>query len=125
MYIIFNKNYFARMQQESNTLNPEIVNNRNQSIDFVKTLAMFGVIGLHVFIEYIDFVIVQIADNHIPIISIPLFFMVSGYLMTSKGTLEWNYVFKKIKNIILFVTTISISYYLLIKRVVFVFIDES
>ena len=101
------------MQQESNTLNPEIVNNRNQSIDLIKILAMFGVIGLHVFIEYIDYPIVQIADNHIPIISIPLFFMVSGYLMTSKGTLEWNYVFKKIKNIFLFVTTISLSYYLL------------
>ena len=101
------------MQQVSNTIHPELVNNRNQSIDLIKIIAMFGVIGLHVFIEYIDNPIVQIADNHIPIISIPLFFMVSGYLMTSKKTLDWKYVLRKVKNIVVFVSTISVIYYLL------------
>ena len=32
---------------------------RNQSIDLIKIIAMFGVIALHVFIEYIDLRIVQ------------------------------------------------------------------
>ena len=72
---------------------------------------MFGVIALHVFIEYIDLRIVQVADNHAPILSIPLFFMVSGYLMASKTSVGYSYFYKKIKKIVIFVTKILIIFH--------------
>lgn len=81
---------------------------RNLSIDLIKIIAMLGVISLHCNMDRLDnmvaFVISRIAG-----ISIPLFFMVSGYLLLEKGG-DWRYSFKKIFGIIKFVFLCSLIF---------------
>lgn len=84
---------------------------RNYSIDFVKVLAMLGVIGLHTFGHYnLDS---NISDffYRTCVVSIPLFFMVSGYLMATKTEVTYKYPIKKILNIIKYVAIICVFYW--------------
>ena len=84
---------------------------RNLSIDLIKIIAMFGVISLHCNMDRLDnmvaFIISRLAG-----ISIPLFFMVSGYLLLEKGG-DWRYSFRKIYGIIKFVFLCSFVFSIL------------
>lgn len=85
--------------------------NRNQSIDLIKIIAMIGVMALHTCIN---------RTNELPGfflsrtfgLSIPLFFMVSGFLMQGR-TLNWEYSAKKILGILRFTFIICISFWLI------------
>lgn len=85
--------------------------NRNQAIDLVKIIAMFGVVSLHSTHKYIneDFGCANIMYE-ISVISIPLFFMSSGYLLLGKKNITYKYSFKKIMNIIRFVLYFSLLF---------------
>lgn len=85
---------------------------RNYSIDLVKVIAMLGVIGLHSFGHYMDNS--QIADvlYRTSGVSIPLFFVVSGYLMASKENVNWNYTLKKIVGILRYVAVMCVAYFI-------------
>lgn len=85
---------------------------RNQSIDLVKIIAMTMVLALHI----------NLANNISPsylltwnygysCIAIPLFFMVSGYLLAGKK-IDINYAKRKIKGILRFVF-ITIAIYII------------
>lgn len=76
---------------------------RNLSIDLIKTIAMFMILGLHIHLTK------QIAPSFIlrcnygyNCIAVPLFFMVSGYLLSQKD-LSFAYSVKKITGILKFV----------------------
>ncbi len=76
---------------------------RNLSIDLIKTIAMFMILGLHIFLTK------QVAPSFIlkcnygfNCIAVPLFFMVSGFLL-SKKDLTFAYSVKKIAGILKFV----------------------
>ena len=77
-----------------------LLENRNQSIDCVKIVAMFGVMALHTCLsrtnELPGFVLSRMFG-----LSIPLFFMVSGYLMHGR-VIDYKYVFQKIFMILRF-----------------------
>ena len=89
----------------------KVKDGRNLSIDLIKIIAMLGVISLHCNMDRLDnmvaFVISRIAG-----ISIPLFFMVSGYLLLEKGG-DWRYSFKKILGIIKYVFLCSLVFSIL------------
>ena len=81
---------------------------RNQSIDLVKIIAMVMVVRMHVCFNQslasnwpFDFVFGILTP------AIPLFFMVSGYLMQGKMP-TYKYVFRKILNILKYVYTFII-----------------
>lgn len=84
---------------------------RNLSIDLIKIVAMFGVISLHCNMDRLDnpvaFIISRIAG-----ISIPLFFMVSGYLLINKKG-GFIYSLKKIGGILKFVLICSFVYWII------------
>lgn len=84
------------------------VNQRNQSIDLIKILAMCGVMTLHTTLRFDNY------DDPVSRIlfifsglSMPLFFMVSGYLMIGRDY-DYKKVIRKILRIIRFVLFISI-----------------
>lgn len=83
---------------------------RNLSIDLIKIVAMFGVISLHCNMERLDnhvaFVISRVSG-----ISIPLFFMVSGYLLNKKEC-NWSYSMKKIVGIVKFVFLCCLTFWI-------------
>lgn len=74
--------------------------NRNQSIDCVKVVAMFGVMALHTCLsrtnELPGFILSRMFG-----LSIPLFFMVSGYLMHGR-VVDYKYAIRKIFMILRF-----------------------
>lgn len=80
---------------------------RNQSIDLVKIIAMLGVISLHSNLGKLDnpvaFVLSRVAG-----VSVPLFFMVSGYLQAGKDG-GWRYSFRKIFGIVRYVFICSFA----------------
>lgn len=77
---------------------------RNLSIDLVKIIAMFMVLALHVilFKERIPWTIYKSWNSGISTIAIPLFFMVSGYLLVDKP-FDYSYSFRKIRGILFFI----------------------
>ena len=86
---------------------------RNLSIDLIKIIAMFGVLALHVrWPRYTTMpMISDLLRCWYPIwgIAMPLFFMVSGYLMYNKE-ITWSYIIQKVWKIIKFVTIIITVY---------------
>ena len=76
---------------------------RNLSIDLVKVIAMFMVMALHVFLCHIvQPSLVYSWNLGLASIAIPLFFMVSGFLLSGKeGSI--GYSWRKIKGILRFV----------------------
>lgn len=84
--------------------------NREQSIDIIKIIAMLGVLSLHCNLGKLDnpvaFVLSRMAG-----ISIPLFFMVSGYLLFKKQA-NYHYSAKKIMGILKFVFICSFCYWI-------------
>lgn len=86
-----------------------IIIKRNQSIDMIKVVAMIGVLSLHCNLGKLDnpvaFVLSRMAGA-----SIPLFFMVSGYLLINKQT-DFHYAIKKIVGILKFVFICSLCFW--------------
>ena len=84
---------------------------RNQAIDLVKIFAMIGVMALHSTIDETDRVVGYVLSR-VAGISVPLFFMVSGYLLCRKP-ITWDYSYSKIKGIIRFCLTMCFFYWVL------------
>ena len=90
--------------------------NRNLSIDLVKIVAMFGVMCLH---STHSFAI----PNHFcfadvlyesAVVSMPLFFMVSGYLLIGRPNVNYRYSIRKIIGIVRFVSIIVFAYWMIL-----------
>ncbi|HAV91171.1 MAG TPA: hypothetical protein DCW44_07860 [Eubacterium sp.] len=76
---------------------------RNLSIDLIKTIAMIMVLGLHIFLtKQISPSFILKCNYGYNCIGVPLFFMVSGYLLIQKN-LTFKYSINKIKGILKFV----------------------
>lgn len=84
---------------------------RNNSLDFIKIVAMFMVLMLHTGVCRSG-----VGYPHIPYIytiagiAIPLFFMVSGFLFSYKNTIDYTYSIKKIIGILRFCFIICITF---------------
>ena len=93
-----------------------MITTRNQSIDLIKVIAMFGVIVLHTTLHFhLDNTIIGHVLFSMAGISMPLFFMVSGYLMLNKGR-NYRYLLKKCVSILWFVLIITFLLDILILR---------
>lgn len=88
----------------------DLLKKRNQSIDLVKIFAMFGVMALHSTINDTN-TVAGFVLSRIFGISVPLFFMVSGYLL-SQREISWEYSLYKIKGILRFCFTMCFFYWL-------------
>ena len=75
---------------------------RNLSIDLVKIIAMFMVLMLHIGLLKPPNTTFYRCTHGIACIAIPLFFMVSGYLLSNKKP-DYNYSIKKIGKVLLFI----------------------
>lgn len=75
---------------------------RNLSIDLVKTIAMFMVLILHIGLLHPENTLFYRCTHGIACIAIPLFFMVSGYLMAGK-IIDRKYILNKVKTILVFI----------------------
>lgn len=87
------------------TTTPSITGTRNLSIDLVKIVAMCLVVALHTtygFIKENSFEDVSFIIYNLGVIAIPLFFMVSGYLLLGREDISFRYSLKKIYGIIKF-----------------------
>ncbi len=84
---------------------------RNQDIDLIKVIAMFGVIGLHSWGAFVEWHYVNVLYESC-VIAIPLFFMSSGYILLARDDVNYSYVLNKIKRIVRFLLLYSISYWL-------------
>lgn len=84
---------------------------RNQSIDLVKIIAMFMVMALHTFIGKTQTLFISCLSI-MSGIAIPLFFMVSGFLMWNRNV-DYKYALKKIFGIVRFVAIICLMYYII------------
>lgn len=73
---------------------------------------MFGVLCLHCNVHY-QFSILACLLFKSAVFSIPLFFMVSGYLMASKSNIDYRYCWRKIWGILKFSIGISLPFCLL------------
>ena len=71
---------------------------RNLSIDLIKIVAMFGVMCLHSTHSYSSLGQFCFADilYESAVVSMPLFFMVSGYLLIGRENIDYKYSFRKI-----------------------------
>lgn len=87
---------------------------RNLSIDLVKIVAMFGVMCLHTTQLYFIPGVFCFTDIlfESAVISIPLFFMVSGYLLLGRENADYRYAFRKVIGIIRFVSIIVFTFWL-------------
>ena len=87
---------------------------RNLSIDLVKIVAMFGVMCLHSTHSYSIPGQLCFADilYESAVVSMPLFFMVSGYLLIGRDNIDYRYVFHKVIGIIRFVSIIVFTFWL-------------
>lgn len=90
------------------------VKGRDVSVDLVKIVAMFGVVCLHSVHFYISENSLGIADllYESAVVSIPLFFLVSGFLLLGRKDINATYVLRKISGIIRFVFIIAFFYWL-------------
>lgn len=87
---------------------------RNLSIDLIKIVAMFGVMCLHSTHSYSSpgqFCFADILYES-AVVSMPLFFMVSGYLLIGRENIDYKYSFRKIIGIIRFVSIIVFAFWL-------------
>lgn len=81
---------------------PSIASTRDQSIDIIKIVAMSLVICLHttgLFRTHAEWSLSDVLYNS-GVVAIPLFFMVSGYLLIGRTDVSYRYSFKKIFQII-------------------------
>lgn len=81
--------------------------NRQLSVDFVKIIAMVGVMILHSQVSIFDGNPIALAMSDAAVFSIPLFFMTSGYLLLDRNKVSYKYSFHKILGIVRFVLLIT------------------
>lgn len=86
------------------------IKERNQSVDLVKIIAMMGVMALHTCLGRTDSLPGFMLSRSFGL-SIPLFFMVSGYLMQGRK-IDWRYSVRKVVGILRFTFIICISYWI-------------
>ena len=86
------------------------IKERNQSVDLVKIIAMMGVMALHTCLGRTDSLSGFVLSRSFGL-SIPLFFMVSGYLMQGRK-IDWRYSVRKVVGILRFTFIICISYWI-------------
>lgn len=82
------------------------------SLDFIKLFAMFGVICLHTEMTYYENPIARFLYMT-AVVSIPLFFMVSGYLLYGKKNVNYQYSLRKMVGILRFVAIMTVVFWLL------------
>lgn len=82
------------------------------SLDFIKLFAMFGVICLHTEMNFYENPLAQFLYMT-AVVSIPLFFMTSGYLLYGKQSVDYHYSAHKIVGILRFVAIMTITFWLL------------
>jgi len=82
------------------------------SLDFIKLFAMFGVICLHTEMTYYENPIARFLYTT-AVVSIPLFFMVSGYLLYGKKNVNYQYSLRKMVGILRFVAIMTVVFWLL------------
>ena len=70
------------------------VKNRNISLDLIKCIACIGVVGLHS-VGMVNYTIYYLCG-----ISVPMFFMVNGFLMFSKEKIDYKYSLIKILQLV-------------------------
>lgn len=87
---------------------------RNMSIDVIKIIAMFGVIMLHTTHNLMSTNGLDIASfmYKSAVISIPLFFMVSGYLLLGRTNISYRYSIRKIYGILRYMTFFCVIYWI-------------
>lgn len=88
---------------------------RNMSIDVIKIIAMLGVIMLHTTHDFMYHDGLDIASfmYKSSVISIPLFFMSSGYLLLGRNNITYNYTLKKIIGILRYMAFFCVCYWLI------------
>lgn len=89
---------------------------RNLSIDLVKIIAMFGVICWHstrqfVNLQEVEFTVASFLYRTAAI-SIPLFFLSSGYLQLGRKNCSWDYSIRKIGKILRYVLIFCVAYWI-------------
>lgn len=92
----------------------QIIKNNNLrllNLDLIKIVAMFCVIALHSTYNYIDTTLGMIIYRT-SVIAVPLFFLVSGYLVLGKNQINYRYIFNKSVGIIRFVMIITVLVWL-------------
>ena len=82
------------------------------SLDFIKMFAMFGVMCLHSEFEFYENSLAQFLYMS-AVVSIPLFFMTSGYLLYGKSSVDWRYSASKICGILRFVAIMTVAFWLM------------
>lgn len=83
---------------------------RNINIDMVKVVAMYMIMCLHTTMYFTDS-ITGFIPYTISGVGMPLFFMVSGYLMWNRDT-DYKYVVRKMGSILKFVAIICLPFWL-------------
>ena len=85
-----------------------ILNDRNYSIDLIKIIAMCMVVCLHTTHHFLDLnrINLEYILYYTSAIAIPLFFMVSGYLLIGRKSITYTYAIRKIWGIIRFILII-------------------
>ncbi|MCR5819118.1 MAG: acyltransferase family protein [Prevotella sp.] len=87
---------------------------RNYALDILKAIAMVCVVGLHSLYSYIISGSTSLADVLYDAcgVSIPLFFMVSGYLLLPREQVTYAYCARKVWGIVRFVAIVCIGWWL-------------
>ncbi len=91
-------------------------NYRIQSIDLTKIIAMICVMGLHCAGAFVSHDYDNLWGNivgRISVCAIPLFFMVSGYLLLGRPQSDFRYSLKKSQSIIRFVAICTVGFTLI------------
>lgn len=84
---------------------------RNQSVDLIKIVAMMGVMALHTCLDRTDGMLGFVLSRTFGL-SVPLFFMVSGFLMQGR-CVDWEYSVRKVRGILRFTFIICFAYWLI------------
>ena len=88
---------------------------RNYSIDAIKIVAMLGVIMLHTSHDLMSESGYDLASfmYKSAVASIPLFFMVSGYLLLGRQDIGYGYILRKIIRILRYMAVIILAFWLI------------
>lgn len=101
----------------NNRLSANNRNSRNLSIDLVKIIAMFGVICWHTTRQFVNLQEVEFSIASFlyrtAAISIPLFFLSSGYLQLGRDNCSWSYSIRKIGKILRYMMMFCVAYWVL------------
>lgn len=89
---------------------------RDLSLDLIKTIAMFSVVSLHTTCLFQRNILTLIV-GYTSLIAIPLFFVVSGYLMFARENVSYRYIGFKIYNIVKYIFICSIALFVLMSIV--------